>query len=125
MKTLFGLLMTAILLTVSVDGVAQNGKAKKVKLSQTTGAFKQTELKLKAGKTYVFEVSNDGVDHEVGFVVTPKGKTEQENHIAEAYLEKVVGDGQTASSKEVTLEKGEYVYFCPLNPTPQYSLIVE
>ena len=27
------------------------------------------------------------------------------------------------TSKKVTLTKGEYVYFCPLNPTPQYTLI--
>jgi len=30
-----------------------------------------------------------------------------------------------SNSQQVTLSKGEYVYFCPLNPTPQYTLIVE
>ncbi|MGD1892371.1 MAG: cupredoxin domain-containing protein [Cyclobacteriaceae bacterium] len=96
-----------------------------VKLDQATGEFTQLELTLKAGETYVFEVTNSGVDHEVGFVVAPKGQTDQEHHIPEAYLAKTITDGETASSQQVTLEKGEYVYFCPLNPTPQYSLIVE
>lgn len=29
------------------------------------------------------------------------------------------------TSKKVILKKREYVYFCPLNPTPQYTLIVK
>jgi len=48
-----------------------------------------------------------------------------ENHIKEAYVTKAVATGKTESSKEVKLKKGNYVYFCPLNPTPQYKLIVE
>ena len=69
---------------------------------------------------------NKGVDHECGFVLAPKGMTEQKNHIPEAYLTKTIKEGETSSSKfEVTLKKGEYVYFCPMNPTPQYSLVVE
>ncbi len=96
-----------------------------VKLDQTTGEFTQQELNLKAGETYVFEVTNSGVDHEVGFVIAPKGQTEQEHHVPEAYLAKTITDGEMAASQEVTLEEGEYVYFCPLNPTPQYTLIAE
>ena len=96
-----------------------------VKLDQTTGEFTQQELNLKAGETYVFEVTNSGVDHEVGFVIAPKGKTDQEHHIPEAYLSKTITDGETAASQEVTLEEGEYVYFCPMNPTPQYALTVK
>lgn len=51
-------------------------------------------------------------------------KTDAEHHIKNAYVTKVVGTNTKQSSKEVTLAKGEYVYFCPLNPTPQYKLIV-
>ncbi|CAN0606654.1 unnamed protein product, partial [Ectocarpus sp. 12 AP-2014] len=36
-----------------------------------------------------------------------------------------VKNNTVGHSKETKLEKGEYVYFCHLNPTPQYSLIVE
>jgi hypothetical protein len=81
-------------------------------------------LNLKAG-TYIFEVTNTGVDHEVGFVIAPKGKTEQENHITSAYVQKTIKDGESSTSQEVKLTKGEYVYFCPMNPTPLYTLVVE
>ncbi|MBL4709840.1 MAG: cupredoxin domain-containing protein [Flavobacteriales bacterium] len=97
---------------------------KVIKLTQTPGEFNKKELKLKAGEPYVFEVTNKGVDHAVGFVIAPKGKTDKENHIANAYVQKVVEEGQTQSSKEVVLEKGEYVFFCPMNPTPQYRIVV-
>ena len=99
--------------------------ARVVLLDQTPGEFEKTELKLKAGKPYIFEVTNDGVDHEVGFVIAPAGKTEAANHIQNAYLSKTIKDGESARSQEVILEKGEYVYFCPLNPTPQYKLVVK
>lgn len=96
-----------------------------INLVQTPGEFDQTELRLEAGKTYVFQVANEGVDHLLGFVIAPKGKTSKENHVQSAYLTKTIADGETASSQEVVLEKGEYVYFCPLNPTPQYKIVVE
>ncbi|MCZ4410309.1 cupredoxin domain-containing protein [Cryomorphaceae bacterium 1068] len=99
-------------------------KAETVKLTQVEGAFEETELMLEAG-TYVFEVANDGVDHEVGFVIVPKGKTEMSDHIKEAYVQKMIADGQTSTSKEVTLAAGEYEYFCPMNPTPHYTLVVK
>ena len=95
-----------------------------VKLDQTPGEFKTTELKLKPGK-YVFDVTNKGVDHAVGFVITPKGKTDQQDHIQSSYLSQTIKNGESAKSGEVTLGKGEYVYFCPLNPTPLYRLVVE
>jgi len=114
------LTLTAILWGAGV--FAQN--AKTVKLTQVDGAFEETELTLKPG-TYVFEVTNDGVDHEVGFVVVPKGKHEMEDHIKEAYIQKMIKDGETSTSKEVTLAEGEYEFFCPMNPTPHYSLTVK
>ncbi|QSE97466.1 cupredoxin domain-containing protein [Fulvivirga lutea] len=110
---------------LSISSIAQAQTPERVKLSQTAGEFTQTELTLEAGKQYIFEVTNEGVDHELGFVIAPKGKTDQKNHIPEAYLKKTINDGETAESKTVTLEKGEYVYFCPLNPTPQYSIMVK
>ncbi len=99
--------------------------ARVILLDQTPGEFEKKELKLKAGKKYIFEVTNEGVDHEVGFVIAPAGKTEAENHIQNAYLSKTVNNGESARSREVVLEEGEYVYFCPLNPTPQYKLVVK
>ena len=120
------------LMTIAVFGMALlissvsfGQKAKTIKLEQTPGEFDKTELTLKAGKPYVFDVKNAGVDHKVGFVIVPAGKTDQENHIQNAYLSTAIEDGESAQSKEVTLEKGEYVYFCPLNPTPQYKITVK
>jgi len=96
-----------------------------IKLEQTEGEFDKKKLKLKAGTTYQFQVTNKGVDHEVGFVIAPVGMTDQKSHIKEAYLSETIADGKTASSGEVTLAAGEYVYFCPMNPTPQYKIIVK
>ncbi len=117
----------AILFAVAVLGAVMVNaqEAETVSLVQVPGKFEQTELTLKAGKTYVFEVANSGVDHEVGFVIAPKGKTGQADHVQSAYLKSTIEDGETATSNKVVLEKGEYVYFCPLNPTPQYSITVE
>lgn len=112
-----------LLLLSSIASFAQ--EAKTIQLNQTPGEFETKELTLKAGESYVFEVTNAGVDHKVGFVVAPEGKTDQANHVANAYLSKTIKNGESAKSKVVTLDKGEYVYFCPLNPTPQYKITVE
>ncbi|MEQ9404264.1 MAG: cupredoxin domain-containing protein [Cyclobacteriaceae bacterium] len=99
-------------------------KTKTIKLEQTPGQFTETELTLNAGKAYVFEIKNSGVDHEVGFVLTPAGKTEAKHHVKEAYVTQTVKNGESKKSNVVVLEAGEYVYFCPLNPTPQYKITV-
>lgn len=98
--------------------------AENVKLNQTKGEFQIQSLTLKAG-TYVFEICNVDVDHEVGFVIAPKGKTDQANHIQAAYVKAPVKTGGSSLTNEVTLAPGEYVYFCPLNPTPLYTLTVK
>lgn len=123
MKSIIKVIIALAIVTVSATAQAQSPE--KVTLNQTPGQFEQTELTLEAGKEYVFDVTNKGVDHKVGFVIAPKGKTDQKNHIANAYLSSTIKDGESAQSKVVTLEKGEYVYFCPLNPTPQYTIIVK
>jgi hypothetical protein len=94
-----------------------------VSLEQIEGEFKQKTLTLAEG-TYVFDIENMSVDHEVGFVLAPKGKTDAANHIKEAYVSTPVKTGTSSRTGEVTLTKGEYVYFCPLNPTPEYTLVV-
>ena len=99
---------------------------KTVSLEQTKGEFTQKALTLSEG-TYVFEVSNNNAAEKVGLVLIKDGMdaSNPKNHIAEAYVTKAVEIGKTESSKSVTLKKGTYKYFCPLNPTPQYTLIVE
>jgi len=94
-----------------------------LKLSQVDGAFKVQSLTVSEG-LYQFEIGNSGVDHEVGFVLVPKGKYSQENHIQEAYVKAAVPNGKSSMTNIVNLKAGEYEYFCPLNPTPKYSLTV-
>ncbi len=119
-------LLVAITFVFAFASNVSAQEVKTVSLEQTKGEFTQKEVKLSEG-TYVFNISNNGVGHNVGFVLVPKGKdaSKPENHIANAYVTKAVATGKTESSKQVTLKKGEYVYFCPLNPTPQYTLIIE
>ena len=95
---------------------------KTVSLEQTNGEFTQKQITLSEG-TYIFEIANNNVGHNVGFVLAPKADVKA--HIKNAYVTAQVENNTKGNSKEVVLKKGEYVYFCPLNPTPQYTLIVE
>ena len=116
------IVMLAFTLTTNAQSMMKDAKVKTVSLEQTPGKFTQTDLVLEAG-TYVFEISNNNVGHQVGFVLAPKSNPDA--HIKTAYVTKAVDNNSTESSKATTLAKGEYVYFCPLNPTPQYTLTVK
>jgi plastocyanin len=114
-----------IAIVVIVLGFAFNTNAQEVKtvsLEQTKGEFTQKEITLSEG-TYIFEIANNNVGHNVGFVLAPKSDVKA--HIKNAYVTAEVQNNTKETSKKVALKKGEYVYFCPLNPTPQYTLIVE
>jgi len=111
---------------VLVEEMEEVAETQLITLNQVPGEFTNGDLVLEAG-TYRFEVLNSGVDHEVGLVVAPK-KDEilEADHLTDAYVSETVKDGDSQLSKgEVVLEKGEYVFFCPLNPTPQYTITVE
>ncbi|WP_339836873.1 hypothetical protein [uncultured Maribacter sp.] len=128
MKKIISILV--IVLAFTFNSNAQDKKmkqpVKKIALEQTTGEFTQKSLTVSEG-TYIFEVSNNEVGKDVGLVLVPKGKdaSKPENHIQTAYVTTTVKNNSVEPSKETKLTKGEYVYFCPLNPTPQYSLTVE
>ena len=121
-----GLLVLATLLIGFLNfATAQNTtEVSTIRLEQTPGKFTVQSLTLEEG-TYQFEIANVGVDHELGFVLAPKGKPQKEHHIKAAYVQKTVKNGETSLSQKVDLKKGEYIYFCPLNPTEQYSLTVK
>lgn len=123
MKNLLAALVATFALTFSTTTFAQSD-ATVVELEQTEGAFTQKSLTLEPG-TYVFKVANVGVDRDLGFVLAPQGKSDEAHHIKEAYVTELIKKGATSSSKVVTLEKGTYEYFCPLNPTPKYTLVVK
>ena len=99
-------------------------KAEKVTLNQVNGRFVVQGMNLSPG-SYQFEIGNSGIDHEVGFVLVPKGKYEAEHHIKAAYVKEAVANGKSSTTGVVNLDKGEYEYFCPLNPTPKYTLTVQ
>lgn len=99
-------------------------KVETIKLSQTPGKFETKTVKLSPG-SYQFEIANNGVDHEVGFVLVPRGKYEVTDHIKEAYVKAPVANRTSSMTNIVTLEAGEYEYFCPLNPTDKYKLTVK
>ena len=128
MKRVLSILV--IVLAFSFNANAQDKRmkqpVKKIALEQTTGEFTQKSITVSEG-TYIFDVANNNVGKDVGLVLVKKGKdaSKPENHIQTAYVTAAVKNNTVGHSKETKLEKGEYVYFCPLNPTPQYSLIVE
>jgi len=77
-------------------------------------------LQLKAGE-YVFRVYNKDVPYVLGFWLRGEG-------LGRITLPSTSGGGiQTGGYKDyrIKLIKGEYVYSCPLNPTPDYKLTVE
>ena len=102
------------------DCVAINKKTAKDRLA------KAKVIKLKPGK-YVFRVTNKNVPYVLGFWLRSKGYRPG-NPIDKLTKTSVSGGGLTLGKSqdyEVTLKPGEYVYSCPLNPTPNYRLVVE
>ncbi len=114
-----------LIFTVSFAAQAQDKATKKIALEQTPGEFTQKQLTVDAG-TYVFEINNNNVGHKVGFVLVKKGQdiSNPENHIKTAYVTAAVENNTTGSSNPTTLEAGEYVYFCPLNPTATDNTLI-
>ena len=80
---------------------------------------------LKPGR-YVFRVTNKNVPYELGFWLRSKGY-DLRNPVHKLTKTSVSGGGlNTGATKDyaVELKPGEYVYSCPLNPTPDYRLVV-
>lgn len=77
-------------------------------------------LQLAPGK-YVFRVTNRNVPYELGFWLRGDSLLDR------ARLPSVSGGGLTTGRTqdyEIELRPGNYVYSCPLNPTPDYKLVV-
>jgi len=99
----------------SKDCEAINARTGEVRLA------KAETLELKPGK-YIFRVSNRDVPYDLGFWL--RGAT----LLSRATLPSVSGGGLAMGQTkdyEVELKPGEYVYSCPLNPTPDYPLVVK
>jgi len=77
-------------------------------------------LELKPGM-YIFRVTNKNVPYTLGFWLRGKG-------LGRVTLPSVSGGGLapgTTKDYAVELKEGEYLYSCPLNPTPDYRLVVK
>ena len=77
-------------------------------------------ITLDPGK-YIFRVTNHNVPYGLGFWLRGDGLVNR------ARLPSVSGGGLSAGKTRdyaIDLEPGEYVYSCPLNPTPDYRLVV-
>ena len=69
----------------------------------------------------VFRVTNKNVPYPLGFWLRGDGL------ISRVRLPSVSGGGLilgTTQDYAIELKEGDYVYSCPLNPTPDYKLIV-
>jgi len=98
-----------------------------VELDQVTNAFEVTSLELKPGK-YQFKVTNKDIAKEVGFVIqkeTDKDGDVMKTALKNSFSQWTVGAGETTTSGIIELTAGNYVYSCPLNPTPKYTLTVK
>ncbi len=77
-------------------------------------------IKIKSGE-YKFSVSNKAIPYEVGFWIRGKG-------LSRFLLPSKSGGGifeNTSKDYSVFLKPGIYLLSCPLNPTPDYELLVE
>jgi len=99
----------------AADCEAINAKTGKQRLAESR------TLELKPGK-YVFRVANRNVPYELGFWL--RG----ESLVDRARLPSVSGGGLTTGKTQdyaIELKPGSYVFSCPLNPTPDYKLVVK
>jgi hypothetical protein len=77
--------------------------------------------------TYTFRVTNDDVPYELGFWLR-ESDYQLGNPLHKLTKTSVSGGGLvegTTQDYEVELEPGEYFYSCPLNPTPNYRIVVK
>jgi len=68
------------------------------------------------------------VDKEVGFVIqksSDKNNDVMKTAVANSFTSSTVKKGAHAYTGVVDLTEGSYVYSCPLNPTPHYTINVK
>ena len=110
-------------------GFETRSKEDCIRINEATAAERLkavAPMRLKAGR-YVFRVTNVDVPYELGFWLREKDY-DWRNPIHKFTKISVSGGGifpGTTKEYVVDLEPGEYLYSCPLNPTPDYLLIVE
>lgn len=124
--TVIELTQTACQFVESENGVERGfsttAKADCERINDQTGddRLAESEVIELAPGDYVFRVTNRDVDYPLGFWLRGKG-------LGRVTLPSVSGGGLTTGATKdykITLAPGEYHYSCPLNSTPDYTLIV-
>jgi hypothetical protein len=98
-------------------------------INADTGAARLAEAKVLelAPGTYTFRVTNDDVPYELGFWLR-ESDYQLGNPLHKLTKTSISGGGLaqgTTKDYEVELAPGEYLYSCPLNPTPNYKIVVK
>ena len=112
----------------SDHGFMSKSKADCERINGETGPDRSAAMKplnLKPGK-YVFRVANKNVPYELGFWLR-EADYDWRNPLHKLSKTSVSGGGLatgTTKDYEVTLKPGEYLFSCPLNPTPNYAIRV-
>ncbi len=110
-------------------GFQTKSKADCERINGETGQQRLADAKVievPAGN-YVFRVTNKNVPYELGFWLR-ESDYQLGNPVHKLTKTSVSGGGLAlgrTQEYEVVLEAGEYLYSCPLNPTPNYRLIVK
>ncbi len=110
-------------------GFQTKSKADCERINSESGEQRLAEakvLELPAGR-YIFRVANKNVPYELGFWLR-EADYQLGNPLHKLTKTSVSGGGLTLGTSkdyEVELEPGEYLYSCPLNPTPNYRLVVK
>jgi len=109
-------------------GFTSTKKADCDAINASTGDERLAEAKvieLKPGR-YIFRVTNKNVPYELGFWLR-ESDYNWKNPIHKLTKTSISGGGMTIGTTqdyEVELSEGDYLYSCPLNPTPDYRLVV-
>jgi hypothetical protein len=119
-KILFPLLFLVAGLAANAQAQAKD-EPKVIRLDQTSGQFVQAGLNLAPGK-YIFEISNQNVGKDVGFYLHTEGSKAS---VAGSDKAGLIKNNEVKRTEVVELKTGEYIYMCPLNPTPEYKIVVK
>lgn len=122
----FALTVASILFSTGLSFSQSKNDVTIIDLSQTEQEFNVKGLELKEGK-YQFRVKNIDVDKDLGFVIQKASDKEgdvMKTAVENSFTTSLIKQGATELTGIVDLKAGEYIYSCPLNPTPQYELHV-
>jgi hypothetical protein len=117
----------ALTLAINMNAQTSDKNVTIIELTQVEGDFETQNLNLVAGK-YQFRVVNKDVNKEVGFVIQ-KAEDEKgdvmKTAVPNSFASEMIKKGEAQYTGIVDLTTGEYVYSCPLNPTPHYKITVK